>query len=74
MTHPELAGAAFDSALDLAAQGGAAQVSAFVPASSEAALKEALGRGMRITLPMVLMATRDFGNWTQYLPRNPGFM
>jgi GNAT superfamily N-acetyltransferase len=74
VTHPELAGAAFDSALDLAAQGGAAQVSAFVPASSEAALKVALGRGMRITLPMVLMATRDFGNWTQYLPRNPGFM
>ncbi|MEA2950290.1 MAG: hypothetical protein QOI40_5620, partial [Alphaproteobacteria bacterium] len=27
-----------------------------------------------ITFPMVLMSTRDFGYWTQYLPRNPGFM
>jgi hypothetical protein len=24
--------------------------------------------------PMVLVSTRDFGVWTQYLPRNPGFM
>ena len=30
--------------------------------------------GMRITVPMVLMSTRDFGDWTGYLPRNPGFM
>jgi hypothetical protein len=30
--------------------------------------------GMKITTPMVLMSTHDFGNWTQYLPRNPGFM
>jgi hypothetical protein len=29
---------------------------------------------MRIASPMVLMATSDFGNWAQYLPRNPGFM
>jgi hypothetical protein len=29
---------------------------------------------MRVTNPMVLMANRDFGNWAQYLPRNPGFM
>jgi hypothetical protein len=29
---------------------------------------------MRITIPMVLMSKRDFGNWPQYLPRNPGFM
>jgi len=74
VARPELAGAAFGSALELAAQSGTAQVSAFVPASCETALKEALERGMRITVPMVLMATRDFGNWTQYLPRNPGFM
>jgi hypothetical protein len=34
----------------------------------------AVGLGMRITFPMVLVSTRDFGDWTRYLPRNPGFM
>ena len=29
---------------------------------------------MRITLPMALLSARDFGDWRQYLPRNPGFM
>jgi hypothetical protein len=29
---------------------------------------------MRITLPMVLMSSRSVGDWSQYLPRNPGFM
>ena len=27
---------------------------------------------MRITSSLVMMATRDFGNWAQYLPPNPG--
>lgn len=66
--------AAFRTALDLAAESGAPHLSAFVPGPSDAALSVALAAGMRITSPMVLMATRDFGNWTQYLPRNPGFM
>jgi hypothetical protein len=30
--------------------------------------------GMRIKFAMVLLSTRDFGDWTQYLPRDPGFM
>jgi hypothetical protein len=29
---------------------------------------------MRITFPMVLVSSRDFGDWTSYMPRNPGFM
>jgi hypothetical protein len=29
---------------------------------------------MRITFPMLLMASPGYGTWTQYLPRNPGFM
>jgi len=29
---------------------------------------------MRITVPMLLMASPGYGDWTQYLPRNPGFM
>jgi hypothetical protein len=38
------------------------------------ALSIAVDHGMRITFPMVLVSTNDFGNWPQYLPRNPGFM
>lgn len=65
--------AAFRTALNLAAASGAAQVSAFLPGVSEA-VGIAVEHGMRITFPMVLVSTRDFGDWTRYLPRNPGFM
>jgi predicted GNAT family acetyltransferase len=67
-------GAAFRTALELAAEGGFPQVSALIPGPCDAALSIAVEHGMRITSPMVLMSTHDFGNWTQYLPRNPGFM
>ena len=65
--------AVFRTALNLAASSGSAQVSAFLPGTSEA-LGIAIEHGMRITFPMVLVSTRDFGDWTRYLPRNPGFM
>lgn len=65
---------AFRTALRLAAESGAPQVSAFLPGASEAALSTALECGMRIRFPMLLMSSRDFGSWAQYLPRNPGFM
>jgi GNAT superfamily N-acetyltransferase len=67
-------GAAFTTALALAAESGSPQVSAFIPGTSDSALSVAVEHGMRITLPMVLMATRDFDGWTRYLPRNAGFM
>jgi len=67
-------GTAFMTALNLAVESGSSQVSAFLPGTSDTALSIAVEHGMRITLPMVLMATRDIGDWTQYLPRNPGFM
>lgn len=67
-------GAAFETALNLAAGSGAAQVSAFLPGASDTALSIAAEHGMRITFPMVLVSARDFGDWTRYLPRNPGFM
>jgi ribosomal protein S18 acetylase RimI-like enzyme len=67
-------GAAFRTALTLAAGSGASQVSAFLPGASDTALSIATEHGMRITFPMVLVSTRDFGDWTRYLPRNPGFM
>ena len=66
-------GSAFRTALDLAAASGAAQVSAFLPGVSEG-LTIAVEHGMRIAFPMVLVSTRDFGDWTRYLPRNPGHM
>ncbi len=66
--------AAFTRALHLAAESGAHQVSAFLPGASGAALGAAARHGMRISFPMVLLSERDFGDWTRYLPRNPGFM
>ena len=65
---------AFRTALALAAESGAPNVSAFIPGPCEPALAVALAAGMRITNPMLLMATREFGKWAQYLPRNAGFM
>lgn len=50
------------------------QVSAFLPGSSPDALQCALHLGMRIVLPMLLMADRLPRPWDRYLPRNPGLM
>ena len=72
--RPNVLEGAFMTALKLAAEGGASRVSAFIPGTGEAALSTAIGLGMRITFPMLLMSTRSFGNWAHYLPRNPGFM
>ncbi len=74
VAQPDAIGTAFRTALSLAAESGASQVSAFLPGSSATTLSIAVEHGMRITLPMMLMSTPDFGDWTQYLPRNPGFM
>ena len=74
VTRPEAAAAAFITALHAAVATGAPQVSAFVPGTAEAALRIAIESGLQITLPMVLMSSQAFGDWTRYLPRNPGFM
>lgn len=74
VARPEHLGAAFGAALRFAADGRSANVSSFIPGTAHAALEVAVKNGMRITLPMVLMANRDFGDWRCYLPRNPGFM
>lgn len=71
--HAHAMPAAFSAALAMAVAGNAEQISMFVPGTSDA-LAIAAGRGMRFTLPMVLMSTHDGGDWTRYLPRNPGFM
>jgi hypothetical protein len=56
------------------AESGAPRISAFLPGASKPALDTALALGMRITCPMLLTSSRDFGDWAQYLTRNPGFM
>jgi ribosomal protein S18 acetylase RimI-like enzyme len=65
---------AFTTALKLAADGSSERISAFLPGTCESALSLAINHGMRITFPMLLMASPGYGDWTQYLPRNPGFM
>jgi ribosomal protein S18 acetylase RimI-like enzyme len=74
VVQPHALGTALRTALNLAAESGSSQVSAFLPGASETALSTAVEHGMRLTFPMLLMSTRDFGDWAQYLPRNPGFM
>jgi len=74
VTRRDAMAPAFGLALRLAAEGGSAQISAFLPGSCEAALSVAAEHRMRITFPMVLVSDREFGDWRRYLPRNPGFM
>jgi GNAT superfamily N-acetyltransferase len=65
---------AFTAALGLAADISAENISAFLPGTCDSALRLAVNQGMRISFPMLLMASPGYGGWTQYLPRNPGFM
>lgn len=71
--HAHAMPGAFRAALAIAVAGRARQISVFVPGTNDA-LSIAASLGMRFALPMVLMSTRDCGDWTRYLPRNPGFM
>ncbi|MGG5822968.1 N-acetyltransferase family protein [Falsiroseomonas sp. HW251] len=50
------------------------QVSMVVPGRAERMLDVAFGLGFRIEEPFVLLSARPFGNWSHYLPSNPGFM
>jgi FAD binding domain-containing protein len=74
VTRKTLVVAAFRTALNIAAEGPSADVSTFVPGTCYSALSAAIDHRMRVTIPMVLMSTNDYGNWAQYLLRNPGFM
>jgi len=65
--------AALGHALELAAE-RSPQISCFVPGDNEAGLSAAVGRGLRIVFPAMLMSSKPFGDWSSYLPRNPGFM
>jgi ribosomal protein S18 acetylase RimI-like enzyme len=74
VAQPNAIGTAFRTALNMAAENDSPSVTAFVPGPSESTLRVAVEHGMRLTFPMVLLSSHDFGDWTQYLPRNPGFM
>jgi len=74
VTRPDAIGAAFQAAPKLAAEQGSPQITALIPGNSDAVLSVAVDHGMRITFPMLLMSSHDFGDWSRYLPRNPGFM
>ena len=50
------------------------QVSMIVPGRADLVMKAVLALGFRIEEPYVLMASRSFGNWCNYLPRTPGFL
>lgn len=71
--HAHAMPGAFRAALAIAVAGHARQISVFVPGTN-IALAIAASQGMRFALPMVLMSTRECGDWMRYLPRNPGFM
>lgn len=74
VTRADILGDAFTTALKMAADGPSEKISAFLPGTCDSALSLAINHGMRITFPMLLMASPGYGSWTQYLPRNPGFM
>jgi hypothetical protein len=62
------------TALHGALEGGASRVSMLVPGRADVIMQTALALGFRIEVPLVLMARRPFGNWHNYVPRDPGFM
>jgi hypothetical protein len=74
VTRTDLLGDAFMTALKMAADGGSENISAFLPGTCNSTLSLAVDHGMRVTFPMLLMASPGYGDWTKYLPRNPGFM
>ena len=45
-----------------------------VPGRADAIMATAMDHGLRIEEPMVVLAARPFGDWTRYLPNNPGTM
>ncbi len=50
------------------------QLSMVVPGRADRTQDAAFGLGFRIDEPFVLLSARPFGDWSHYLPSNPGFM
>jgi GNAT superfamily N-acetyltransferase len=62
------------TALRCALESGPSRVSIIVPGRADVVMQAALALGFRIEEPYVLMASRPFGNWGNYLARTPGFL
>jgi len=62
------------TALRSALEGAPERVSMVVPGRADAVIGMVAALGFRIEEPYVLMSARPFGNWSNYLPSNPGFM
>ncbi len=62
------------TALRCALESKPRQISMIVPGRADLVMKAVLALGFRIEEPYVLMASRPFGNWCNYLPRTPGSM
>jgi hypothetical protein len=45
-----------------------------VPGRAERILAALFAVGFRVQESLLLMAARSFGDWSRYLPSNPGFM
>jgi hypothetical protein len=50
------------------------QLSILVPGEANRMLNMALALGFRLDEPLVLLSAQPFGNWSHYVPSNPGFM
>jgi hypothetical protein len=60
--------------LRCALQSRPSYVSMIVPGRADVVMQAALALGFRLKEPYVLMASRPFGDWCNYLPCTPGFM
>ena len=61
-------------ALRCALEARPSRVSMIVPGQADVVMRAVLALGLRIEEPYVLMASRPFGNWGNYLSRAPGFL
>ena len=62
------------TALGCALESKPSHISMIVPGRADGVMQTVLALGFRIEEPYVLMASRPFGNWCNYLPRTPGFL
>jgi GNAT superfamily N-acetyltransferase len=62
------------TAIRCALEGQPDQVSMIVPGRAEQILDAVSELGFRLDEPFVLLSARQFGDWRNYLPSNPGYM
>jgi ribosomal protein S18 acetylase RimI-like enzyme len=66
----EVVSAAMEAALSLQPQ----QLSLIAPGGADALMAKVIEHGFHIVQPLVLMSARSFGDWSNYVPRDPGYM